>query len=253
MIQFNLLPDVKVEYIKTRWRKRVIILVSAISAAVMFAIFFLLLLYVRVNQPAHMSDLNKDIKTNVEEIQAVEGLDEILTIQNQLNSLPGLHDQKVVSSRLVDYLTRLTPNQATISDVTLDFEASTLVIKGNANSLGTVNKYADTLKFTEYKINDEGEATGKAFKDVVLQSFAVAGSGQSGADAISYELTMVFEPAIFALVRDSTNPAEPVTLKVPQIISTRSATETPDTLFAPQPTPPQPVGPPQSQIQGGQR
>lgn len=253
MIQFNLLPDVKVEYIKTRRRKRLIILTAAVSSAVTFAIFFLLLLFVRVNQPAHLRDLDKDIKSNVEEIQAIEDLDKILTIQNQLNSLPGLHDQKVVSSRLVDYLTRLTPNQATISDVTLDFEANTLAIKGNADSLGTVNKFVDTIKFTDYKVNDEGEAGGKAFKDVVLQSFAVAGEGQTGADAISYELNMAFDPAIFALVRDSTNAAEPVTLNVPQIISTRSATETPDSLFAPQPTPPQPIGPPQPQPLGGQR
>ncbi len=121
MIQFNLLPDVKIEFLKTRARKRLIMLISAVASAVCLAVFIVLFLFVRVNQPRHMNDLNKDIKANLSKIQSTQDLDKILTIQNQLNSLPALHDKKVVSSRLIDYLTSLTPNQATISDVNVDF------------------------------------------------------------------------------------------------------------------------------------
>lgn len=250
MIQFNLLPDVKVDFIKTRRRKRMIVFVSAIVSAVTFAAFILLLLFVRVNQPKHMKALDEDIKSNVSTLQAVPDLDKILTIQNQLNSLPGLHDKKVVSSRVVDYLNKMTPSQATISDVTIDFEANTMTIKGNSDSLITVNKFVDTIKFTDYKIEvkDKDDDINKAFKDVVLQSFSVSANGQqAGANAITYELSLAFEPKIFATIRDTKNPVEPVSLVVPKIISTRSATETPDSLFAPQPAVPD------LQPQGGQR
>lgn len=242
MIQFNLLPDVKVEFIKTRRRKRLIVFISVVSSAATFTIFLLLLLFVRVNQPKHLKDLNKDIKDNVSKIQAVPDIDKILTIQNQLNSLPGLHDKKVIDSRVVDYLNRLTPAQATVSDLTMDFEANTMTIKGNADNLVTVNKFVDTLKFTDYKVNNEGAASGRAFKDVVLQTFSVSSVGAAGSKAVSYELSLSFEPAIFALYRDAADPNNQVTLNVPSIISTRSATESPASLFAPQP-----------KNQGGQR
>ena len=101
MIQFNLLPDVKIEYIKTRYRKRMIMLISAIASGVTFTIFVLLFLFVRVNQPKHMKDLDKDIKSTVSKIQETKDLDKILTIQNQLNSLPALHD-KLKTDRLHD-------------------------------------------------------------------------------------------------------------------------------------------------------
>lgn len=237
MIQFNLLPDVKIEFIKTRARKRLIMLISAVASAGALAIFVMLFIFVRVSQTKHINDLDNDIKSNVSKIQETKNLDEILTIQNQLNSLPGLHDQKVVSSRLVDYLTMMTPNQATISDVTLDYEAGTITIQGNADALLTVNKFTDTIKFTEYKVNDGGDTKGKAFRDVVLQSFSVSPVGQN--TAASYQISFAFEPAIFAQVKEvAAGASEPVTLTVPKIISTRSETERPKNLFEKQPAQP---------------
>lgn len=236
MIQFNLLPDVKIEYIRTRYRKRLIMFVSAAVSGVFLVIFIFLFLFVRFNQPRHMADLEKDIKSAANQIKETEDIDKILTIQNQLKSLPGLHDQKVISSRLVDYLTQLTPAQATVSDVNIDFEANTMSIQGNAADLATVNKFVDTLKFTDYQVNDEEGASGKAFSDVVLQSFPVA-SGQ-GSKTASYQINLVFDPAIFKFVKDLKEGSDTaVTLKVPNIISTRSETEKPSNLFEPQPQP----------------
>lgn len=232
MVQFNLLPDIKIEYIKTRRRKRLIIFASIVSSAVAFGIFILLFLFVRVNQTSHIKGLDKDINTNLSKIQSINDIDKILTIQNQLNSLPELQDKKIISSRLTDYLTKVTPAQATLSDVTIDFTNNTMSLKGSADSLGTVNKFADTLKFTDFKVNSENGASGKAFKDVVLQSFSVTGSGGSG---VTYDLTLGFDPAIFAVALNTTEGAtEQVTLTVPKIISTRSETEKPAELFAPQ-------------------
>lgn len=240
MIQFNLLPDVKIEYMKTRRRKRLIMFIAAIASAVTFAIFVLLFLFVRVNQAKYIRDLDKDIKSNVSKIQQTADLDKILTIQNQLNSLPALHDKKAFSSRMVDYLKQVTPSQATISDVDVDFESNTMVIKGNSDSLSTINKFADTLKFTDYKVNGDsilgGDKEGRAFSNVVLKSFDVSVNSDTKKQVIAYELSFTFQPAIFALVQDdTTNGGNPVELKVPQIISTRSETEKPADLFAPQP------------------
>lgn len=231
MIQFNLLPDVKIEFIRTRYRKRLIMAIAGAASAACLLIFVILFLFVRVNQPRHMKDLDRDIQSTVNDIKAIPDIDKILTIQSQLNSLPDLHDKKVVSSRLTDYLTKLTPNEATISDVNVDFDAGTMSIRGNADSLVTVNKFIDTIKFTDYKVNSEGGASGKAFKNVVLQTFAVASESDT---ETAYEIALVFEPAIFAQVKDVQG-GEQVSLTVPSITSTRSATEKPSSLFEPQP------------------
>jgi hypothetical protein len=231
MIQFNLLPDVKIEYIKTRYRKRVIMFVSLVASAVCLLIFLILFLYVRVNQPRDIRNITADIQMNLGKIRETEDLDKIITIQSQLGSLTELHDKKIVSSRLLEYFYQLTPNAATISETNIDFEGNTIVVKGGADALSTVNKFADTLKFTDYKVNNENAATGKAFKDVVLQDFSAAKSGPSASTA-TYTLVFSFDPLIFSQVNDKAESAPtPVSLTIPQIISTRSVVEKPNALF----------------------
>lgn len=233
MIQFNLLPDVKIEYIKTRNRKRLIVFVCLIASAVCLAIFLLLFLFVRVNQTRHISNLDSEIKDSTAKIQEVNDLDKILTIQNQLNKLPELHDKKVISSRLVDFLTQITPNQASISDVGVDFEANTMKLSGTADNLVTINKFADTLKFTDFTVDSQsGKRTGKAFSSVVLTNFTIK---STQGEQLTYELSFNFDPAIFMQVKDAPENSPQVLLTVPAITSTRSATEKPNQLFVPAP------------------
>lgn len=236
MTQFNLLPDVKLEYLKTRQKKRLVAGVSFVATAFFLAIFIALFVYVRVAQPRHIRALDSDIKQTVDTLNAVPDLENILTVQNQLNSLPALHDEKMISSRLFDYLIKVTPTQATVSEVTLDLAANTLVVKGNADQLSTVNKFADTLKFTEYKTDGDTAQSGKAFSDVVLASFAVAEQTdtEDANKKVTYELQFNFDPVIFSNITkgDSNGTVE---LEVPKIISTRSETQKPDSLFDEQP------------------
>lgn len=235
MTQLNLLPDVKLEYIRARRRKRLIIGSSIVVSGFFLVIFLAMFTYVRFSQKQHINALTNDINKTTEVLKSKQDLDKILTIQNQLNSLPALHDKKAISSRLFDYLTQLTPAQATISDVNADFELNTINIKGNADSLGTVNKFADTLKFTDFESTGDTPLSGKAFSNVVLKTFSVnTGGAQSGLGAITYELEFNFEPTIFANIKNSTE-EQTVTLTIPKIITTRSETEKPADLFVPQP------------------
>lgn len=228
MIQFNLLPDVKIEYIKTRNRKRMMMMISIIASAVALAIFILLFLYVRVNQTKYIGDLTKDIDKSVKEIKKTEDLDKMLTIQNQLNSLPALHEKKVVSSRLVDYLAIIKPGQASVSTVDVDFTTNTLTLQGTANSVLTISRFVESLKSTEYKVNEEVQnenekpREGKAFKDVVLKSFSVSGSGGSTnalstgqSNGLSYNIGLTFDPVIFSQIKNQIKDSpEAVTLTV---------------------------------------
>jgi Tfp pilus assembly protein PilN len=219
MIQFNLLPDVKQQYIRAARMKRTAIVVSFLIASTSLFIFVMLFLSVYVFQRAHMKNLSNDIQTKTQELKDIPDLDKVLTIQNQLKELPGLHANKPVTSRLFVYLNKLTPAQVTIGNVSVDFAENTMSVAGTADSLSTINKFVDTLKFSTFTDkNDPNSESTKIFSDVVLSSFS-----RSDKEA-SYTITMKFDPAIF----DSSKNIE---VNVPSITSSRSETEKPTELF----------------------
>ncbi len=222
MVQFNLLPDVKLDYIKTRRSKHTSVVVAVMVSSVALTIFVLLFLVVNVVQKKHLNDLNKDITTYSNQLKNTPDLNKILTIQNQLNSLPGLHSDKPIASRLFGYLSQVTPLQVNISTLNIDLEAHTLDIEGTADQLSTVNKFVDTLKFTTFMTADKSKQ-GNAFSAVVLGTFSKTETGSS------YHLSLKYDETIFKEDQE-------VTLTVPKIITTRSETEKPGALFQAQPT-----------------
>lgn len=216
-IQFNLLPDIKIQYLKAKRQKHLVVLASVAASAIALAVFIILLTTVFVLQKKNISDLNKDIKTSSGELQNVEDLNKILTVQNQLEALPDLHDSKVVSSRLADYMAQVTPATISISKLTIDFEQNTAVVAGSTNDLSAINVFTDTLKFTKYKTqNDEAEKS--AFSKVVLSGFT------RDVQSATYEIGFEFDPTIFSN-------SEEVTLAVPNIVTTRSQVAKPTELF----------------------
>ncbi|HUS25763.1 MAG TPA: hypothetical protein VMY99_00250 [Nevskiaceae bacterium] len=218
MIQFNLLPDIKMQYIKARRQKRLVMLAATMASIVAASILVLLLAIVYVAQKKNLSDLNSDIKTYSTQLKSTKDLDKILTVQNQLKSLPALHNQKAVAGRLFVYLPQLTPTTASIAKLDVDFAANTISVGGSADALTTVNKFTDTLKFTTYSTKDLQVSGKRAFSDVVLTTFARNDKGAT------YTIDLKFDPTIFKEDSD-------VTLTVPNIISTRSEVEQPSALF----------------------
>lgn len=232
MIQFNLLPDVKQEYIKAVYRRRLVTVGCIILGTVFLLIFVLMFLFVRVNQSRHLSHLDKDISKGVQELKKNEDLDKILTIQNQLASLPELHNKKVITSRVFEYLGQITPTSASVSEVSLDVESKTISIKGTADTLATVNKFVDTIKFTEYKVDGDDSKGGKAFSSVVLESFSIGTPSNGGTGQATYEINLNYDETIFMNTAvDGSAISNSVKLTVPSIITTRSETQKPTDLF----------------------
>jgi Tfp pilus assembly protein PilN len=212
MIQFNLLPDVKLQYIRATRAKRSVVTISTIVTIAAVTITVLLVLVVLGLQKKHLSDLNKDISSQSAKLESVTDLNKILTVQNQLNSLSSIHAQKPAATRLVNYIQQITPANASISDITINFDDQSVNLNGSADSIETINRFTDTLKFTDYKL--DGNTT-RAFSDVVLGGF------NKGTTETTYLLNFKFDPVIF----DST---KAVTLDVPKsFITTRSLTEKP--------------------------
>jgi hypothetical protein len=220
MIQFNLLPKVKLDYVRAKRNKRLTIVISLLVSGSALAIMLLLFVGVRVVQKKYSNDLSRDIKQQTSKLEGTQDINKILTIQNQLNSLTSLHDQKPAAQRLFDFMGQITPSNVSVATVNIDFTGHTMNINGSANSISSVNTFVDTIKFTTYEADGSSSDT-NAFSDVVLASFGKDDKGSS------YQITLTFDPTIF----DNT---KQIKLTVPAgKITTRSETEKPDSLFQP--------------------
>ena len=215
MIEFNLLPDIKRQFVEfQRYSRRItiyIVIGVAASTALVLLMFSLVL-----TQKRSSANIDKQITTYRSQISNVTDVDKILTIQNQLKTITTLHAQKPASSRLFDYLPQLTPLNVSISELVVNYDLDNMKVVGTADSLETVNKFVDTLKFTTYT-SDGGKTTNSAFTSVVLQSF-----GRDSKNA-TFTVGIVTDKNLF----DS---SQTVKLTVPQnYTSTRSFTELPNT------------------------
>ena len=215
MIQFNLLPDVKLDYIKAQRTKRIVVLSSLIATTASLLLLVVLFAYVQKAQKDHINDITKDITTQSNKLKDTKDLNKILTIQNQLNSLPDLHKNKAVASRVFTYMQQVTPVQANIASLNIDFDLYSIKLVGTADSFATINKFSDTLKFATFK-NSKSD-NGKPFTDVVT---TLTASDKNS----SYTISFNYDKALF--FSDETP-----TLVVPNIISTRSETEKPASVF----------------------
>lgn len=190
MVQFNLLPDVKLEYVRARHTKYLLTFISFVVGAAALTVFLFSLFVVNVVQKKSLSDLNRDIAAYSTQLKETKDLSKMLTVQNQLSTLTTLHEGKPVTSRLFGYIGQLTPAKATLNKLNIDFAAQTITIGGTAPSLDTVSLYTDTLKATKYTV-EGSEDKQKAFSDVVLSSF---GRDEKGAQ---FTITMKYQPDLF--------------------------------------------------------
>jgi hypothetical protein len=197
MIQLNLLPDVKQEYIKSQRLKQLMVTISLAASATALAIFIIGLSVVYIVQKKIISDLSSNITSSSAALRRTANLSDVLTVQSQLHSLATLNGQKPVTSRVFRYLSQLTPTQATISDLRIDYTLNTMTISGNAPSLDVVNTFVDGLKFTDYTTN-ASTASLPAFSKVVLSSFS------RSAQSATYSITMTFDSAIFSIANGIT-------------------------------------------------
>jgi hypothetical protein len=193
MIQFNLLPEIKLKYLKAQKLRRFITIGAVGLSAIAIAIFIFMLFFVDVIQKKSISDLNHDITRETAQINATKNIDTILTVQNQLNSLPALYSQRPVVLRLFDYLNQMTPQNISATTLGADFGLHTITLTGKSNNLQTVNNFIDTIKLTTYNLDTSAVVSADApFNSVVLSSFSI-----DSTNGASFTITFSFNPIIF--------------------------------------------------------
>ena len=225
MIQLNLLPNLKKEYLQAQKTKNLVITSSifiTIGALGISALFFV---YVTFLQQVQINLASDDITKKTNELKSIEDIDKYLTIQNQLQALPGLHEAKGAYSRLFDFVSVVNPgapNNINLTNLQLIAEEKSVIFTGTTASFETFNVFVDTLKNAEvsYKPGGEGDLQSeKMFSPVQVQSSGLTKIGS--ATLVSFIVKATYPDSVFD-VRNTE-----VTAKVPSITTTQSVTQSP--------------------------
>ncbi len=200
MIQLNLLPDVKKEFLRAQSARRKTIAISILITIIAAGLTVLAVLYVYAVQNGIMYLQTQDIKSKSSTLSNVQDIDKYLTIQNQLAKLSDLHGGKNNFSRLVDFLPRLNPappQNIVLSNLDLDTSTTSITFKGKVGDYGALTTFKDTLTnatFT-YVYDDKGVDATKLFSEVKVDS-ALYEKTDSAA-GVTFSVTVVYDPAVF--------------------------------------------------------
>jgi hypothetical protein len=188
-VQFNLLPDSKLAFNRSQHNKRLALTISSIAVIISVGLLLMLLVLVDGVQKKLMSDAATKVDKSTSKLQSLN-IDDIVTVQNQLQTLTSLHQSKHISSRIFQYLPEVTPPDVSINRLDLDLTLNKMSISGTAASQKSVNTFVDTLKVAKYKIGSDGKSL-PAFNSVVESGFNLSGAG------VGYTIDMQFDPQLF--------------------------------------------------------
>jgi Tfp pilus assembly protein PilN len=221
-MQLNLLPAVKMEYIKAQRSRRLVLTMSVLVTIAALALL-LLLLSVEGLQKKHLNDLSKDITSESSKLQHEPQIDKMLTVQNQLGSLTALHANEPAAAQVFNYLNQVTPANVSITDFNIDFTKQTATITGTSANLANVNQYVDTLKHATFTTASDSSGQ-PAFSNVVLTSFSLNTDSGIAGQAANYTIGLSYDKTIFDVTQNAK-------LSVPNVTTTRLDVTQPTDLF----------------------
>lgn len=198
MIEVNLLPDIKREYLQAKQTKHLFIVGSVLVTIITLSSLALFFGYVQVVQPRHRANVQKDIDSSITALKAKPDAVKIITTQGVLEQIPALQDKKLVTSRLFQYLTEFTPRNVSYSEIRFDSATKTMSLTGQTNTLERANVLANNLKSAEftYTQNDAKQKL-KPFTSVVFSSLGKSQQSTTG-DSVGFQISFQIDTQLFS-------------------------------------------------------
>jgi len=217
MIEINLIPDVKQELIKAQRARGVVISASIITSIVAAAIVVLLLVYIYGIQGVRSAYLDSQITTKGQELSKVEDLSKVLTIQNQLSSISQLNSEKVMSSRVFDVMSAITPpGDASIAfsqinvapggenaetDDTESVSTTSggqIQLEGQTASYDTMELFKKRIENTSFEFTQEGETKLVPLAANISTADISYGEDANGKKVLRFTITFDYPAELFS-------------------------------------------------------
>lgn len=242
MIEINLIPDVKREYLKARSLRNMVITMSILVSAGVVALAIVLGLILSGQLVAEAVQSNK-IKEDGAKLVAIEDIDKTVTIQQQLSKIDEQQKNKVYNSRLFDMVAAinpLAPNDIKIALLKLNPETQTITVEGSAgNGYLALEVFKKTIMNTSIQIGKSektGDSESESFdiKNIALASNIVTGDTSFGENTegqrvLRFSFTFTYADELFAVSKT------PVSIITPagKTDVTDSKLGIPESLFSP--------------------
>lgn len=222
MIELNLLPDIKQEFVHAKRQKRIVIVAMILTSAAAIGLVAILGFYSYIGQSVRQNFADGEINDLSSKLEKKDNLVQNLTVQNQLATIQQLHDAKGVYGRLFEYLKVLNPeapNNVSISKVTVDTTTGTIALEASAKDYPAVTVFKDTLENAKLNYVDpetKEKASPKLFSDVLIGSPTLT-QDSTGQQVTAFKANLTYEPAAFSWT------IQKISLKVPKLKTNQSA------------------------------
>lgn len=231
MIEINLLPNVKRELLKTRaMRNRVISMSFLVGGASIAAVVVLALIF--GSQIAAEAVQNGVIKDRNDKLMAVEDLNKVVTIQNQLTKINEQHSGKKINSRIFDVVTAVNPvapNNVSFSDIKVNPESKTITLEGSAvNGYSALETLKKTILNTKVQTTDGDKSSEVSLTKEIKDGDTSFGENSEGKKVLQFSFSFEYAEELLAPANNGTVSVLTPTGKVDV---TDSRQGIPDSLF----------------------
>lgn len=204
MIQINLIPDVKREYLYARHMRDVAISVSILVSIVAAAAVGLMLLFL-ASQAARELLADRTIDAEYEKLSSTENLTNMVTIQNQLSLISQQHANKSIDSRLFNVLQAINPeapNDVRFSSIAISPEDGELIFEGQADAgYPAVETLVKTIRNTEISYtqggDDEDPQTQPFASEITVGDTSYGVSADNNKRVLRFDMTIVYAEGLF--------------------------------------------------------
>lgn len=201
-IQVNLVPDVKQQLLDAQRKRNFVITVAAIASVASVGLLLLLVIYTFVYQNLRMGDLRNRIDKSYEQFTAIPGVQDLVTIQNQVNLLNTDHQAKPITSRLFTLIAAIVPKGSTVkfSKISYDDASNSITLEGQTPNYSDYEKLSKTIERTslEYPDDDDQPVTERITDRVGLVN-AIAYSNDSAGQKITlFTIRFIVNENLFA-------------------------------------------------------
>lgn len=189
-IRINLLPDSKQARLKAQRTRHLIISIATAVTIIAIAVP-VILLAVKGGQSLYLKNTQQQIDEKKQTLKSTPDITTILSVKDHLDALPSLYQQRLLVTKLLAYLPKVTPKDIRLTNITVDIAATRMIITGSTTNYGSVDKFYKALQrarvaFDANKVEPDPDTTGY-FSGVVLEDV----SGPAGSE-VSFTITTNF-------------------------------------------------------------
>ncbi len=196
MIEINLVPDIKQEFLRSQRLRSKVISLSILTCLAAAGLVVVLAMYIGT-QAIRDGLANQSIDSEFKKLNDNNpDLSKVVTIQNQLSVVSQLNDNKQVSSRIFDTLKAVNPkapNEVKMNMISVDPVKSTITIESTANEgFNAADAFKKTILNSHIIYTINNKESRKSLTDDVTVSNTSYGEDSTGKKVLRFKVSFKY-------------------------------------------------------------